>query len=62
MGLASAVACSVILWRSSELAAFVVAMALLGIAWNCMFIGGTVLLNGALKKNEAAKAVAAADA
>ncbi|CAK9073736.1 unnamed protein product [Durusdinium trenchii] len=60
-GLVFAIGTAVCLWLSSELWIFVVAMALLGFAWNFMFLAGTVLLNSTLKPAESSKIVAFAD-
>lgn len=60
-GLILACTTAIILWLDHELAAFVVAMGLLGFTWNFMFLGGTVLLNSSSKATESLKVVAAAD-
>eukprot|EP00811_Abedinium_folium_P021919 NODE_3113_length_2090_cov_17.708609.p1 GENE.NODE_3113_length_2090_cov_17.708609~~NODE_3113_length_2090_cov_17.708609.p1 ORF type:complete len:472 (-),score=35.41 NODE_3113_length_2090_cov_17.708609:444-1859(-) len=50
------------LWVSTSLAAFFLGLALLGIGWNFLFIGGTVQLEGCYRTSEGVKVQAVNDA
>jgi len=55
LGIALSAACGLIAHCSDSLAAFYIALLFLGVGWNFMFVGGTVLLTAAHQPSEKAR-------
>jgi len=61
LGVLLGFSCALLLWWESVLWSFALGLALLGLCWNFMFLGGTAMLGSTHEASEALKLQAVAD-